>query len=67
MTGRKIYHFKIVYLVKDSKVIRAIKNKLNTTVTVNGISTFDTDAEGAELVRELERRKFITIREFKEL
>lgn len=59
-------HFRIYYLVKDSEVIRAIKNKLRTYVSVNGESSFDTDGEGAELVRELERRRFIKIREYYE-
>ena len=52
--------------MKDSEVIRAIKNKLRTDVSVNGESRFDTDGEGAELVRELERRRFIRIREYYE-
>ena len=56
-------HFRIYYLVKDSEVIRAIKNKFHTIVSVNGESWIETDDEGAELVRELERRRFIKIRE----
>lgn len=65
-TDRMNFHFRIYYLVKDSEVIRAIKNKLHTIVSVNGESWVDTDGEGAELVRELERRRFIKIREYHE-
>lgn len=60
------YHFRIYYLVRDSSVIRAIKNKLRTYVSVNGESEVDVDESGAELVRELERRRFIKIREYYE-
>lgn len=66
MAERKNYHFRFYYLVKDSAVIRAIKDKLRTSVSVNGESNVDVDEEGAELVRELERRKFIKIREYYE-
>lgn len=65
-TDRMNFHFRIYYLVKDSEVIRVIKNKLRTIVSVNGESWVDTDDDGAELVRELERRKFVKIREYHE-
>ena len=61
------YHFRFYYLVRDSVVIRKIKEKFNTYVSVNGESKVTVNADGAELVRELERRGFIKIREYKEL
>lgn len=67
MEGQKNYLFRIYYLVKDSQVIRAIKNKLRTDVNVNGESRVSVDADGAEMVRELERRRFIKIRDFKQV
>lgn len=67
MEGRKNYLFRIYYLVKDSQVIRAIKNKLRTDVNVNGESRVSVDADGAGMVRELERRRFIKIRDFKQV
>lgn len=59
------YHFRIYYVTKDTQIIRKIKEKFRTYVSVNGESTIRTDAEGAELIRETERRGFIKIREFK--
>ena len=59
------YHFRIYYRTKDTQIIRKIKERFRTQVSVNGESTFRTDAEGAELIRETERRGFIKIREFK--
>ena len=67
MEGQKNYLFRIYYLVKDSQVIRAIKNKFRTDVNVNGESRVSVDGEGAEMVRELERRRFIKIRDFKQV
>jgi hypothetical protein len=61
------YHFRFYYLVRDSVVIRKIKDKFRITVSVNGESNVRVNTEGAELVRELERRGFIKIREYKEL
>ena len=58
------YHFRFYYLVRDITVIRKIQDKFGTTVSVNGESHVKVDAEGAELVRELERRGFIKIREY---
>lgn len=60
------YHFRIYYVTKDTQIIRKIKDRFRTYVSVNGESTIKTDAEGAELIRETERRGFIKIREFKE-
>ena len=59
------YHFRIYYITKDTQIIRKIKERFRTYVSVNGESTIRTDAEGAELIRETERRGFIKIREFK--
>ena len=59
------YHFRIYYRTKDTQIIRKIKERFRTYVSVNGESTIRTDAEGAELIRETERRGFIKIREFK--
>ena len=61
------YHFRIYYLTKDTEAIRRIKEKFNTTVSVNGESRIKTDEKGAALLRETERRGFIKIREYKEL
>lgn len=65
-TGRKNYHFRVYYLVRDMEVIRLIADKFGAYVSVNYESKIVTDAEGAELVRELEKRKFIKIREYGE-
>ena len=59
------YHFRIYYITKDTQIIRKIKERFRTYVSVNGESIIKTDAEGAELIRETERRGFIKIREFK--
>lgn len=50
------YHFRFYYLVRDTAIIRKIKDKFRTSVSVNGESNVVVDEEGAELVRELERR-----------
>lgn len=56
------YHFRIYYLTKDTLTIRRIKDKFNTSVSVNGESMIKTDEKGAALLRETERRGFIKIR-----
>ena len=58
------YHFKIYYLTKDTHAIRRIKERFRTTVSVNGESVFATDAAGAELVWETEKRGFIKVRHY---
>lgn len=58
------YHFRIYYLTKDSLTIRRIKDRFGTQVSVNGESRFTTDAAGAELVWETERRGFIKVRHY---
>lgn len=65
-TGRKNYRFRVYYLVRDMEVIRLIADKFGVYVSVNYESKIVTDANGAELVRELEKRKFIKIREYGE-
>ena len=60
------YHFRIYYLTKDTAAIRKIKKRFGTWVSVNGESMITTDAEGAELIRETERRGFIRIRHYEE-
>ena len=67
MTDQTHYHFRIYYLTKDTDKIRKIKDKFNTNVSVNGESIIRTDAQGAALIRETERRGIIKIREYKEL
>ena len=62
MTDGKRYHFRVYYLVKDTEAIRKIKDKFRTTVNVNGESFIETTEEGAALILELERRRFIKIR-----
>ena len=44
--------------------IRKIKDKYQTTISVNGESVITTDKEGAELLFETERRGFIKIRKY---
>lgn len=56
------YHFRIYYLTKDTITIRRIKDKFNTSVSVNGESMIKTDEKGAALLWETERRGFIKIR-----
>ena len=63
-TDQMRYHFKIYYLTKDTSAIRRIKERFGTTVSVNGESVFTTDAEGAELIWETERRGFIKVRHY---
>lgn len=57
------YHFRIYYLTKDVGVIKKIKEKFSTIVSVNGESTITTDKHGAFLLEETERRGIIRIRE----
>ena len=57
------YHFRIYYLTKDVGVIKKIKEKFSTIVSVNGESTITTDEHGDFLLEETERRGIIRIRE----
>lgn len=58
------YHFRIYYLTKDVDIIRKIKEKFSTTVTVNYESHIATDKGGADLLFETEKRGFIRIRSY---
>ena len=60
------YRFRIYYLTKDTQTIRKIKDKFRTSVSVNGESWINTDAVGAELLWETERRGFIKIRHYEQ-
>ena len=61
------YYFRIYYLIPTNEVMRKFKERFNTTVSVNGESRIYTNEEGRKLLLESERRKYIKIREFKEL
>jgi hypothetical protein len=61
------YYFRIYYLIPTREVIHKFKEKFNTIVSVNGESHIYTDDKGKELLFESERRKYIKIREYKEL
>ena len=58
------YHFRIYYLVKDYAVLRKIKEKFSTTISVNYESYITTDKVGADLLIETEKRGFIKIRSY---
>lgn len=58
------YHFRIYYLTKDIDIIRKIKEKFSTTITVNYESYITTDRVGADLLIETEKRGFIKIRSY---
>lgn len=58
------YHFRIYYLTKNIDVIRKIKEKFSTAVTVNYESYITTDKVGAELIFEIEKRGFVKIRSY---
>lgn len=61
------YYFRIYYLIPTNEVMRKFKERFNTTVSVNGEFRIYTNEEGRKLLLESERRKYIKIREFKEL
>lgn len=61
------YYFRIYYLIPTREVIHKFKERFNTIVSVNGESHIYTDDKGKELLLESERRKYIKIREFKQL
>ena len=60
-------YFRIYYLIPTREVIHKFKERFSTIVSVNGESHIYTDDKGRELLLESERRKYIRIREFKEL
>ena len=59
------YHFRIYYLVKDYVVLRKIKEKFSTTISVNYESYITTDKVGVDLLFETEKRGFIKIRSYR--
>ena len=59
------YLFRIYYLDKRTEIVRNIKEKFKTIVSVNYESEIRTDEKGKWLLEETERRGFIKIREFK--
>ena len=61
------HYFRIYYLVTKKEILAKFKERFNTTVSVNGESHIYTDDKGKELLLESERRKYIKIREYKEL
>lgn len=61
------YYIRIYYLVPTVEIMRKFKEKFNTTISVNGESVIYTDEEGKELLLLSAQRKYIKIRELKEL
>ena len=61
------YYFRIYYLIPTREVIHKFKERFSTIVSVNGEYHIYTDNKGKELLLESERRKYIKIREYKEL
>lgn len=59
------YLFRIYYLDKRPEIVRNIKEKFKTIVSVNYESEIRTDEKGKWLLEETERRGFIKIREIK--
>lgn len=58
-----MYAIRIYYLTNNINIIKRVKEKFNTTVSVNWESVIHTDEEGKELLIETERRGTIRIRE----
>lgn len=61
------YLFKIYYLNKQPEIVRSIKEKFRTIVSVNYESEIKTDENGKWLLEETERRGFIKIREIRKV
>jgi hypothetical protein len=59
------YLFRIYYLDKRPEIVRNIKEKFKTIVSVNYESEVRTDKKGKWLLEETERRGFIKIRDLK--
>ena len=59
------YLFRIYYLDKRPEIVRNIKEKFKTIVSVNYESEIRTDEKGKWLLEETERRGFIKIRDIK--
>lgn len=56
------HHFRIFYLTRDVEIIKKIKEKFSTIISVNCESDITTDEHGAFLLEETERRGIIRIR-----
>lgn len=61
------YLFRIYYLDKRTEIVRNIKEKFKTIISVNYESEIRTDEKGKWLLEETERRGFIKIREIRKL
>jgi hypothetical protein len=61
------YLFRIYYLDKRPEIVRNIKEKFKTIVSVNYESEIRTDEKGKWLLEETERRGFIKIREIRKV
>lgn len=61
------YNIRIYILTSDSNILRRIKERFNTIVSVNGEAYIDTDEVGKKLLIETERRGTIKIRGIKEI
>jgi hypothetical protein len=61
------YYFRIYYLIPKKEVMAKFKERFNCIVSVNGESHIYTNDVGKELILESERRKYIKVREFKEI
>ena len=60
-------YFRIYYLIPTREIMHKFKERFNCNVSVNGESHIYTDDKGKGLLLESERRKYIKIREYKEL
>lgn len=67
MTIQARYYFRIFYLIHKKEIVLKFKERFNTIVSVNGESHIYTDDKGKELLLESEKRRYIKIREYKEL
>lgn len=61
------YLFRIYYLDKRPEIVRNIKEKFKTIVSVNYESEIRTGEKGKWLLEETERRGFIKIREIRKV
>lgn len=61
------YYFRIYYLIPTREVMHKFKERFGCNVSVNGESYIYTDDKGKELLLESERRKYIKVREYKEV
>lgn len=61
------YNIRIYIISSDAKILRRIKERFNTIVSVNGESYIEADEIGKNLLLETERRGTIKIRGIKEI